>query len=89
MEFEWDDIKHTRTLRNRGIGFDDGALIFTGRLVVWIDTRRDYGEIRFRAIGKSAENLLHVAFTYRGNAIRIISVRRANCKEINQWQSNA
>jgi len=30
MEFEWDEAKHFRTLRERGIGFDDGARIFWG-----------------------------------------------------------
>ncbi len=28
MEFEWDEAKHAGTLRDRGIGFDDGARIF-------------------------------------------------------------
>jgi uncharacterized DUF497 family protein len=23
MEFEWDDAKHAKTLRDRGVGFDD------------------------------------------------------------------
>jgi uncharacterized DUF497 family protein len=89
MEFEWDEAKHAQTLRNRGIGFDDGALIFAGRIIVWSDTRQDYGEARFRAIGQSCDDILHVAFTHRGDITRIISVRRANRKEIEQWLSNA
>jgi uncharacterized DUF497 family protein len=28
MEFEWDEAKHAKTLRERGFGFDDGARIF-------------------------------------------------------------
>jgi len=89
MEFEWDGANHAQTLRNRGIGFDDGARIFADRIIVWPDMRRDYGEPRFRAIGRSAEDILHVAFTYRGDITRIISVRRANRKEIEQWLSHA
>jgi hypothetical protein len=27
VEYDWDDAKHARNLRERGIGFDDGALI--------------------------------------------------------------
>ena len=30
IEFEWDEAKHAKTLRDRGIGFDDGARIFAG-----------------------------------------------------------
>jgi uncharacterized DUF497 family protein len=31
MEFEWAEAKHAKTLRDRGIGFDDPARIFAGR----------------------------------------------------------
>ncbi|GBR74147.1 BrnT family toxin [Acidiphilium acidophilum] len=89
MEFEWDEAKHAQTLHNRGLGFDDGARIFAGPIIVWPDTRRDYGEPRFRAVGRTAQDILHVAFTYRGDTIRIISVRRASRKEIATWLSNA
>jgi uncharacterized DUF497 family protein len=87
MLFEWDDAKHTKTLLERGIGFDDGARIFAGRVVIWEDRRKDYGEARFRAIGETEGVILHVVYTVRGNVIRIISVRRANRKEVSAWQS--
>jgi uncharacterized DUF497 family protein len=41
MEFEWDAAKHSQNLRERGIGFDDGARIFEGRVLIWGDQRRD------------------------------------------------
>ena len=44
MEFEWDEAKHAKTLRDRGIGFDDGARIFAGPVLIWEDARREYGE---------------------------------------------
>jgi uncharacterized protein len=78
MRFEWDEAKHARTLRERGLGFDDGARIFEGRVVIWQDIRRDYGEERFRAVGESEGDVLHVVFTRRGEAIRLIFVRRAS-----------
>jgi uncharacterized DUF497 family protein len=52
MEFEWDEAKHAKTLRDRGIGFDDGARIFAGPVLTWEDARHEYGEDRFRAIGE-------------------------------------
>jgi len=87
MEFEWDEAKHAKTLRERGIGFDDGARIFGQPVLAWEDTRRDYGEDRFRAIGETDGDILHVAFTWRGNVLRIISVRRASRKEAQLWLS--
>lgn len=88
MKFEWDEAKHAKTLRGRGIGFDDGARIFEGPVMIWQDARRNYGEKRFRAVGDSEGDILHVVFTWRGDAVRIISVRRANRKETKAWLSH-
>jgi uncharacterized protein len=41
MEFEWDPVKHERNLRERGIGFDEAALIFDGDVIVWPDMRTE------------------------------------------------
>jgi uncharacterized DUF497 family protein len=87
MDFEWDEAKQAKTLRERGLGFDDGARIFEGRVAIWQDDRRDYGEERFRAVGESEGDVLHVVFTWRGETRRIISVRRANQKETRLWLS--
>ena len=89
MKFEWDATKHANTLRERGVGFDDAARIFARRVLIWKDTRRDYGEDRFRAIGETDGDILHVAFTWRGDVLRIISVRRASRKEAELWLSKA
>ncbi len=87
MEFEWDEAKHAKTLRERGIGFDDGARIFDGPVLIWQDTRSKYGENRFRAVGESEGDILHVVFTWRRDRMRIISVRKANRKESRKWRS--
>ncbi len=41
------------------------------------DLRRDYGEDRYTITGMVEGQLLFVAFTFRGNRIRIISARYA------------
>ena len=53
MDFEWDEAKHAKTLRERDLGFDDGAQIFEGRAVIRQDDRGDYGEERFRSVRQS------------------------------------
>jgi uncharacterized protein len=88
VEFEWDEANHAKNLRQRGIGFDDGARIFAGSVLIWQDTRRDYGEDRFRAVGESEGDILHLVFTWRSDRMRIISVRRANRREIRAWRSH-
>lgn len=81
-----DAAKLSQNLRGRGTGFDDGARIFEGRVLIWEDQRRDYGEERFRAVGETAGDVMHIAFTWRGGVIRIISVRRTHRKETELWR---
>ena len=57
----------------------------TGPVLIWEDARREYGEGRFRAVGETDGDILHVVFTRRGDAVRIISVRRANRRETEGW----
>jgi uncharacterized DUF497 family protein len=64
-------------------GFD--ARIFAGPVLIWEDARREYGEGRFRAVGETNGDILHVVFTWRRAAARIISVRRANRRETEVW----
>ena len=87
MIFEWDEAKHAENLRKRGFGFDDASLIFDGPVLESLDERRDYGEVRIRAVGETNGRVLAVVYTDRGEARRIISARPANRKERQQWQS--
>jgi len=86
MEFEWDPTKHERNLRTRGIGFDEASLIFEGEVIEWPDTRTDYGKIRMNAIGEVNGKVLRVAYTMRGDVVRIITVWKANRKDRHRWQ---
>lgn len=87
MEFEWDENKRRKTLRERKIDFID-------MIDLWDDPKRqevrdfrhNYGEPRFQTIGKSKFNIYFVVYTERvcedgAEVIRIISARRANKKE--------
>lgn len=89
MKFEWDPAKHEKNLRVRGIGFDEAALIFEGEVIVWPDTRADYGEARINAIGDANGKLLRVTYTMRGEAVRIITAWRANRKDRQRWQTRS
>lgn len=88
-EFEWDEAKNEATRRTRGFGFNLAIRIFSGPLVEEPDTRRDYGELRIRAIGEFAGRVMVVVYTDRGEVRRIISARRANRKERAKWLLSA
>lgn len=80
MEFEWDDTKAVSNQIEHGIDFDDAIRIFAGPTLEWRDKRRDYGEARVIAVG-IANELITVVYTWRGDAMRIISARRSHKRE--------
>ena len=55
-----------------------------------IDEREDYGEARVNLLGMCESVLLHVTYTERGERIRIISARRAEkYEQDNYFRANA
>jgi uncharacterized DUF497 family protein len=80
-DFEWDSEKESLNYRKHGIDFTSAKLIWDGFVLERIDSRREYGEVRFQAFGTVEHRILTVIFTWRGEARRIISARRANLRE--------
>ena len=81
MEITFDPEKSKHNLRERGLGFEMAAgFDFTTALYA-PDTRKDYGEIRTRAIGYIEGTLYALVFTVRGKVLRVISLRRASRRE--------
>ena len=58
-------------------------------LIVEHDRRWDYGEERFQAIGVIDQRVFVVVFTRRSKAIRIISARKANSREVKSYEKNS
>jgi uncharacterized DUF497 family protein len=80
--FEWDAKKEAANLRSHGIAFSEAVLVFRDPLAVErIDNRENYGEERINLVGMCGTTLLHVTYTERGERIRIISARRAEKHE--------
>ena len=81
-EFEWDDAKAEASLRKHKISFRAASRMFDDPLVlIEQDLSEDYGEDRFLAVGRVGDLLISVAYTERGDCIRIISARKANGDE--------
>lgn len=82
MEFEWDEEKATLNERKHGVPFPFATRVFLDEnRLEWIDTRRQYGEPRWITIGLIEGIEIAVAYTLRGEAIRIISARKAERHE--------
>ena len=77
-KFQWDDRKAASNVVDHNITFDAARLVFGDPFALdWLDESEDYDENRYCIIGMSEGRLLLVAYTMRGNAIRIISARLA------------
>jgi uncharacterized DUF497 family protein len=82
VNFEWDDRKAEANYLKHGIRFTEAAKVFLDPChLESLDLREDYGEERFQTIGVVSGRWLLVAYTERGEIIRIISARRATGRE--------
>ncbi len=84
--YEWDKKKSEKNLSRRGLSFADAEAVFSGPCVTFEDTRFDYGEPRFITFGILEERMVVIAYTPRGDKIRIISMRKANDREKKTYQ---
>lgn len=76
-----DKAKRDTTLAERGLDFADAALVFDGPTATLEDTRKDYGEPRFRTMGLLYGRAVMVVWTPRKTSRRVISMRYAHERE--------
>ena len=85
MKIEFDPDKSRQNIRNRSISFELAELFEWETALVWEDKRHDYGEARFCALGYIGLRIHHLVFTLRGDRIRVISLRKANRREVRRY----
>lgn len=81
MEITFDPVKRDQTFNDRGLAFEDAALIFAGPTYDQIDDRFDYPEERIVTVGMLEDRMMIVVWTQRGDARHVISMRKANERE--------
>jgi uncharacterized DUF497 family protein len=80
--FDWDSEKAAENWRRHGVTFEQAVRAFGDPLAVErIDDREDYDEERINLLGMCDGVILHVTYTERSERIRIISARRAERHE--------
>lgn len=87
--FQWDDAKAASNIADHGVSFEAACEAFVDPFALdWLDESEDYGEDRYAMIGMADGRLLYVAYTIRGDAIRIISARGAGPHERRQYHED-
>jgi uncharacterized DUF497 family protein len=80
--FTWDEAKRRRNIAERGIDFAEVERFDLDNAYVFVDAREDYGELREVAFGFIGERLHVLVFTRRGADVHVISLRKANRREV-------
>ncbi|WP_020180654.1 BrnT family toxin [Methylopila sp. M107] len=81
MEFEWNERKREKNLRDHKVDFIDAALIFENQHFSKIDDREDYGEERWVSLGMVDGQVYVVVHTERDGVTRIISAWKGSTNE--------
>jgi uncharacterized DUF497 family protein len=87
MEFEWDVDKSRSNREKHGIDFEQARELWRDIDRIEIPAR-DQDEPRFLVIGRIEEKYWSAVITYRGENIRIISVRRSRIEEIRYYEGD-
>jgi len=87
MKLTCDPAKRTKTIKERGLDFEEAPEVFSGPTLTAPDQRHDYTEERFITFGVLHGREVILVWTPRGDTRRIISMRYANEREIVRFQS--
>lgn len=87
MKVSYDPRKNARNIAERGLSFELARDLDWDTAVIWQDTRRDYGEERFIALGRVRARVHSLVFTRRSDTIHVISLRKANRREVRRYES--
>jgi uncharacterized DUF497 family protein len=82
MSIEWDPAKAKSNLAKHGISFSDVEPAFYDEFALSMPDPSSLSEERFIVVGRDAlGRVLTIAYTYRGEHIRVISARPATKAE--------
>lgn len=85
MHIEFDPAKDASNLEKHGLSLALASALDWDAALVWVDERFAYGELRMVALAPDTGILYYVAFVDRGDTRRIISLRRANRREVEHY----
>lgn len=85
MKITYDPAKDEINQAKHGLSLQDATLLDWDSALVDKDSRMDYGEVREVAYVLRDSRLYIVVFTRRDDELRIISLRKANSREVKYY----
>lgn len=88
MPYGWSHAKNAGNLAKHKVAFEAMDRFDWATALVVADLRNSQTEIRLNAFGLIGDRLHHVTFTIRRTTVWVISLRKANNKEIAYYEAN-
>ena len=85
MNYEFDPAKDESNFDKHGVSLADADGFEWETAVVREDTRKQYAEPRFEAKGYIGDRLHVMVFCLRAETVRVISLRKANPREVKSY----
>ena len=85
MRFAFDPEKDRRNRAKHGVSLALAEVLFLELLGTFADDRFDYGEVRQIAYGRINRRLFICVYADRGDERRVISLRKANQREVGRY----
>lgn len=85
MNITFDTAKDAANIAKHGVSLAEAARLNWNWLLCHADARRDYGELREVGFAPLGNRVHCVVFVQQGSSFRIISLRRANAREVNEY----
>jgi uncharacterized protein len=86
VEIAFDPAKDASNIRKHGISLAAAAHLDWDSLVEFLDERFEYGENRFIGYGPIDGRLYCVVYTETDAGVRVISLRKANKREVARYE---
>ena len=88
MWVDFDPAKDEANLAKHGVSLALAGQLDWDAALVWVDDRFTYDETRMIALAPAMNTLYCVVFVDRGEVRRIISLRRAERREVKHYVEN-
>ena len=85
VKITFDTPKDGANIAKHGVSLAEADTFEWDTALMWPDVRRSYGEARMAGIGYIGRRLYFVAFVERADGYRIISLRKANGREVRRY----
>jgi uncharacterized DUF497 family protein len=86
MKLSYDSAKNDSNITKHGLSLSEARLLDWDSAVCWVDERKNYGEERCVALALIKQGLYCAIYVELKIGKRIISLRKANVREVQKYE---